>query len=181
VAVFRNGDQRCEDGSGYFELGHDSGTGRAFGFAGFGDAEMIRLVLVLFMFVALLTQSGCTIAMGGAKETDAVVFIEPGGVVRVATDDKIKVMTTTADKKQVVTEKNIAGMYVLPESTYLKLTQEWEKNHPAPATVVLLKPSAVVPKKKLETVVEEVPAEAPLIDENADHEAWAKEKFGDHP
>lgn len=141
---------------------------------------MIRILFAIFMLTALLTQSGCTIAMGGAKVTDEIAFVEPGGVVRVASDKPVKVMTVTADKKQIVVEKNIAGMYVLPESVYLKLTQEWEKNHPAkpappPAAIV------PVPTKKLETVAEEIPTDPPLVNENADHAAWVKEKSGEQP
>jgi hypothetical protein len=140
---------------------------------------MLRILLVLFTFVVLLTQSGCTIALGGAKVTDDIVFVEPGGVVRVATDNPVKVYAMTADKKQVVVEKNIAGMYVLPESVYLKLTAEWEKNHPTAPAPAPVKPAAVLPKKLMgmDTVAEEVPTDPPLVNENADHEAWVEDKL----
>lgn len=135
---------------------------------------MIKIMLALFMFVSLLTQSGCAIALGGAKVTNEVVFVEPGGVVRIATDKPIKIFTTTADKTQVVVEKSIAGMYVMPESVYLKLTQEWEKNHPATKPAA----EAVLPKKLkgMDTVAEEVESDPPLVDENADHTSWVAEK-----
>lgn len=91
----------------------------------------MRFVLLFcFALTALLTQSGCTIAMGGAKETNNFVFVEPGAVCRVATDDKIKVYAETADGKQVIAEKNIAGMYVMPASVYKELKENWDKTHP---------------------------------------------------
>jgi hypothetical protein len=111
---------------------------------------MKTILIVSLAFAALLTQTGCTVAMGGAKETNNVVFVEPGAVCRVATDDKIKVFAVTDDGKQVIADKNIAGMYVLPASVYNELKENWDKTHPAPAAKPAVKTSMVDLREKLQ-------------------------------
>lgn len=136
---------------------------------------MIRILALIGMVIVLLAQSGCTVAMGGSKVTEETVFVEPGGVARVATDQKIKVFTTTDDGKQIVTEKNIGGFYVMPSSVYMELKENWDKTHPPVKAAP--KPTGVLPNKlsPLQTVAESVDA-GNVRDENKDHEEWMREK-----
>ena len=72
----------------------------------------------------LLALNGC--AFGGAKETQTVIFVEPGQVVEIATDSKIPV---SADGR-TVTQKNIGGCVAMPKSVYRAMREAWLQVHP---------------------------------------------------
>jgi len=140
----------------------------------------MRIVMALILIAYLTSLSGCTVAVGGAKVTQETVFVEPGAVCRIATDDKIKIATVADDGTQVVVEKNIAGMYVLPASVYKEMRAEWLKSHPQKEQLV---PAPKAKTTTMSSIAEKVkPLQAIAMDagnirdENKDHEEWLRRK-----
>lgn len=89
-----------------------------------------RRLAIVYSFICamvLVNLVGC--AFGGGKEVNTVIFVEPGGVCKIATDEKIEVWVTTKDKdgkdKEVVVKKNLAGNICMPKSVYESLRQSF--------------------------------------------------------
>lgn len=77
---------------------------------------------------ALAMLAGC--AFGGARVENKTVFVEPGGVVRIATDRKLPIVAKDDKGQDVYEERSVGGMVVVPVSTYRELREEWVKTHP---------------------------------------------------
>lgn len=79
---------------------------------------MNRKLAFLFILVAL---PGC---FGGSK--NRIILAEPGSVVEVVDDKKVKVQATVTSEdgktaEKVVAEENIAGTVAMPKSVYRKM------------------------------------------------------------
>lgn len=71
--------------------------------------------------LALLLLPGCF----NVQERETIVMVEPGDVVEVVQEKKVKVRVAYKDKSgqsaDAIQEKNIAGMVAMPRSVYRKI------------------------------------------------------------
>ena len=82
----------------------------------------------LCLICSLVFLTGCM----GTQTTHDIVIAEPGAVVIIAQDKKIRVSAKRDDGKEVVTEKNLAGMVAVPITTYREMREAYIKTQAQP-------------------------------------------------